>query len=284
MGSGVGERVEVAIIGGSGLYALLENPRHLMLETPFGKTPRIEVGAVGGIPVAFLPRHGLPGAEKAGHDVPPTFINYRANIQGLRMLGVTRILATQAVGSINPGIAPGTFVVVDQFIDQTRLRPLTFYDGRTEVFVSPGMKPVKGVVHIDVTNPYCAELRGVLIKACQMESVEHVDRGVYVCTEGPRFETPAEIEGFKRMGADVVGMTNVPECVLARELTMCYASIAMSTNYAAGTGPRRITHEEVTEIFNKNVERVRRVIARAVSLIPPTRGCECRDALKGATA
>jgi 5'-methylthioadenosine phosphorylase len=277
------ESASLAIMGGSGLYSLLESASHVILDTPFGKTPRIEIGYVRGRKVAFLPRHGEPGSSEVKHAIPPSFINYRANIYALRMMGVTRIMATQAVGSINPTIAPGTFVIIDQFIDQTRLRPTTFFDGRTEVIVDEGRR-VKGVVHIDVTNPYCPELRQALIASCAKEGVMHVDRGVYICTEGPRFETPAEIEAYRRMGADVVGMTNVPECVLSRELAMCYASVAMSTNYAAGTGPARITHEEVAEIFNKNIEGVRKVIATALALIPPERGCDCSQALRGAVA
>jgi 5'-methylthioadenosine phosphorylase len=277
------EKISLAVIGGSGIYSLLESPGFVILDTPFGKTPRIEIGSVRGRRVAFLPRHSEPGSSVVKHAVPPSFINYRANIYGLRMLGVTRILATQAVGSINPRIAPGTFVVVDQFIDQTRLRPTTFYDGKAEIDVGEG-KLVKGVVHIDVTNPYCPELRSALIGSCADESVDHVDKGVYVCTEGPRFETPAEIASYRVIGADVVGMTNAPECVLSRELTMCYASIAMSTNYAAGTGPMRITHEEVADIFNRNIENVRKVIATSITRVPAARGCRCADALKGAVA
>lgn len=277
------ERASIAVIGGSGLYSLLESSSFVILDTPFGKTPRIEIGHVQDREVAFLPRHSEPGSREVKHAIPPSFINYKANIYALRMLGVTRILATQAVGSINPTIAPGTFVVVDQFIDQTRMRPTTFYDGKTEIIVDGG-KHVKGVVHIDVTNPYCPELRQALIASCAKEGVKHVSKGVYICTEGPRFETPAEIEGYRRIGAEVVGMTNVPECVLSRELTMCYASIAMSTNYAAGTGPVKITHEEVAEIFNKNIEGVRRVIATAITLIPQERGCDCSQSLRGAVA
>lgn len=277
------EKVDIAVVGGSGLYSLLESPDFVILDTPFGKTPRIEIGFVKGRKVAFLPRHGKPGSETVKHEVPPSFINYRANAYGLRMLGVTRILSTQAVGSINPEVAPGTFVVIDQFIDQTRFRPTTFFDGKTEVLVGEA-KLVKGVVHVDVTNPYCPELRRVLVDSCREEDLRCFERGVYVCTEGPRFETPAEIEAYRRMGADVVGMTNVPECTLSRELEMCYASVAMSTNYAAGTGPKKITHEEVSEIFNENVEKVRRVISRAISKVPSERNCECAKALEGATA
>jgi len=277
------EKVGIAIIGGSGIYSLLESASFVILDTPFGKTPRIEIGQVSGRTVAFLPRHGAPGSNDVKHAIPPSFINFRANIYGLRTLGVTRILATQAVGAINPTIAPGTFAVVDQFIDQTRIRPTTFYDGKTEIAVDEG-KSVRGVVHIDVTDPYCPELRRALVTSCANEGVKYVGKGVYVCTEGPRFETPAEIEAYRRMGADVVGMTNVPECVLSRELTMCYASIAMSTNYAAGTGPAKISHEEVAEIFNRNIENVRRVISSAVAQIPRERGCGCGQALSGAVA
>ncbi len=276
--------VKLAIIGGSGLYQLLENPDHLFIETPFGKTPRVEVGEISGAKTAFLPRHSAPGSAEVRHAVPPYLVNYRANIYGLRMLGVERIFTSQACGSINPAIKPGTLVVLDQFLDATKSRPSTFFDGKTPVTVWADKPPIKSVVHIDVTQPYCPEIRKAMISACEELGIPFFGAGTYICTEGSRFETAAEIRTFRIWGADVVGMTNVPECVLARELAMCYGSVAMSTNYAAGTGPEKITHEEVAQIFGQNIEKVRRVLSRAISVVGKTRRCPCKDALSGAVA
>lgn len=276
--------VKIAIIGGSGLYQMLENPDYLFVETPFGKTPRIEVGEVSGVRTAFLPRHSAPGSKEVAHAVPPYLVNYRANIYGLRMLGAERIFTSQACGSINPAIKPGTLVVLDQFLDATKSRSPTFYDGQTPIVVWPDRPPIKRVVHIDVTQPYCSEMRKALISACEDLHIPYFGAGTYICTEGSRFETAAEIRAFRIWGADVVGMTNVPECVLARELAICYGSIAMSTNYGAGTGPEKITHEEVTEIFVQNIEKVRKVLTRAIMIIDEARKCSCKDALSGAVA
>jgi 5'-methylthioadenosine phosphorylase len=276
--------VKTAIIGGSGLYELLANPDHLFVETPFGETPRIEVGEISGIKTAFLPRHSAPGSEEVGHTIPPYLVNYRANIYGLRMLGVERIFTSQACGSVNSAIRPGTLVILDQFLDATKSRPLTFYDGKTPITVWAEKPPIQKVVHIDVTDPYCPEIREALISACEEFKIPYFGAGTYICTEGSRFETAAEIRTFKIWGADVVGMTNVPECVLARELAMCYGSVAMSTNYAAGTGPEKITHEEVAQIFGQNVEKVRKVLSRAISDVGKTRKCPCKNALSGAVA
>jgi 5'-methylthioadenosine phosphorylase len=277
------ETAKIGIIGGSGLYELLEDKKHVVLETPFGKTPRIEVGYVDGVKTAFLPRHAKPGSLKVSHAVPPSEINYRANVYGLRMLGIERIYSTNAVGSINTEISPGQFVIVDQLIDATKRRVGTFYDGKTRIRVNRD-KVVSGVVHVDFTSPYCPELRGVLINCCKELGFGHRESGTYVCTEGPRFETPAEIIAYRTLGADVVGMTNYPECILARELSMCYASVAMSTNYAAGTGPKKITHEEVKEIFESNIDKVRTLLKRAIKFTPMERECDCVRALVGATA
>lgn len=276
--------VEVGIIGGSGLYTLLEAIGHKIVETPFGKTPRIEIGYIGSRVVAFLPRHAKPGSLKVSHAVPPSEINYRANIYGLRKLGVERIFTTQAAGSINPNIKPGEFVIVDQVIDATKRRISTFFNGKARIKIFKNKPPIGGVVHVDFTNPYCPELREVLKKACEEESIFYHPKGTYICTEGPRFESPAEIAAYRMWGADVVGMTGYPEVALARELGMCYSSIVMSTNYAAGTGPIKITHEEVKEIFNKNIDNVKRLLSRAVRNTPTERKCECAKSLEGATA
>lgn len=276
--------VKIGIIGGSGLYTLLEAEGYRIVETPFGKTPRIEIGYIGDKAVAFLPRHSKPGSLKVSHAVPPSEINYRANIYGLKKLGVERIFTTQAAGSINPNIKPGEFVIVDQVIDMTKGRIPTFFDGKTKIKIFKDKPPIGGVVHIDFTNPYCPELREILKTSCEEEKIFYHPKGTYICTEGPRFESPAEIAAYRILGADVVGMTGYPEVALARELGICYASIVMSTNYAAGTGPVKITHEEVKEIFNKNIDNVKRLLTRAVKNVPDERKCDCSKSLEGAIA
>jgi 5'-methylthioadenosine phosphorylase len=273
----------LGIIGGSGLYELLEEKKHLILNTPFGKTPRIEIGYIEQVKVAFLPRHAKPGSLKVSHAVTPSAINYRANIYGLRMLGVNRIYSTNAVGAINPKLAPGDLVIVDQVIDMTKRREATFFDGKAKVRISKE-KLIGGVVHVDFSNPYCQELRSILVQSCRSIGFKYRTFGTYVCTEGPRFETPAEIAAYRILGSDVVGMTNYPECILSRELLMCYSSVAMCTNYAAGTGPEKITHEEVDAVFKTNINRVQELIRNAVVATPTVRKCNCENALTGAQA
>ncbi|HDM92508.1 MAG TPA: S-methyl-5'-thioinosine phosphorylase [Candidatus Korarchaeota archaeon] len=266
---------EVGIIGGSGFYELLEEPQRLLVDTPFGQV-KISVGVLEGREVAFIARHG----ER--HEIPPFMVNYRANILALRMLGVVRILATNAVGAINPELTPGTIVIPDDFIDFTKCRATTFYDGKTKIRV--GDRIVGGVVHVSMTpSTYCPELRRVLLEAGKELGLEVVDGGVYVCAEGNRFETPAEIRAFRVLGGDVVGMTGCPEAALAREVAACYATVNVVTNYAAGvSGPLKLTHEEVKEVFSKRIDDVKALLRLAVAKIPPERKCACKDALEGA--
>ncbi|MFP4006060.1 MAG: S-methyl-5'-thioadenosine phosphorylase [Candidatus Hadarchaeia archaeon] len=257
----------IAVIGGSGVYSIdeMEVVRKEVVDTPYGKSPEILIGNVGDVEAAFMPRHGK------SHGIPPHKINYRANLWSLKELGVERILATTAVGSLNPSIEPGTFVVIDQFLDFTKDRPRTFYEENDSE-----------VVHIDMTEPYCPELRRVLMDSANGLALDLVDGGTYVCTEGPRFETKAEIEMFSELGADVVGMTNVPESVLARELEICYSTISIVTNYAAGISESKLTHDEVAEIMEENIEIVKDLILRALPQIPKERACGCGSALDGA--
>lgn len=255
---------KTAIIGGTGVYDpdILDNVHEVSVDTPYGAV-RLNGGEYKGIQVAFLARHG------EGHSVPPHLINYRANIMALKKLGVTRILATAAVGSLNIDLKPGSFVITDQFIDFTKNRIGTFFDGGEN-----------GVVHTDMTEPYCPELRAVVYQCGRGISLDIVQGGVYVCTEGPRFETPAEIRFHKLAGGDVVGMTAVPEAVLAREAGICYATIAMVTNYAAGIAPGRLTHQEVVDCMSENMLRIRRLIAESISNIPGERKCECGETVE----
>lgn len=265
----VGDHVkaEIAVIGGSGLYDLdpIQDINQVVVDTPYGKSPEILIGKLMGRRVCFLPRHGK------GHTSPPHLINYRANLWALHKLGVKRILATTATGSLNPRFRPGELVLLDQFLDFTKGRPATFYEGGKQ-----------GVVHVDVTEPYCPELREVLIKTASRLKLKLHPRGTYFCSEGPRFETAAEIKMVRRLGGDLVGMTNVPECVLARELEVCYSAISVVTNFAAGISETKLTHSEVAELMAKNIQRVKKLIFSAIPEIPKRRGCPCATALEGA--
>lgn len=249
----------VAVIGGTGVYdpGILENVKEETISTRFGDA-RVAVGLYQGHEVAFLARHG------AGHSLPPHLINYRANIEALRVLGVQRVVATAAVGSLNPLMEPGDFVLVDQFLDFTKGRPATFYEGGE-----------RGVVHCDVTHPYCPHLREILYQVGTGIGLKLHPDGIYVCTEGPRFETAAEIKMFRMLGGDVVGMTSVPECVLAREVGMCYATVAMVTNMAAGIAVDRLTHSEVLEVMAGNITNLRRLLMESLAVIDVVPQCGC---------
>lgn len=253
------KKVRLAIIGGTGVYdpRILSDIREEVVTTVYGEA-KLRIGTYGGEEVAFLPRHG------SAHSVPPHLINYRANIMALKQLGVERIIATTAVGSTNPNMKPGDFVIIDQFIDATKGRPSTFFDGGEQ-----------GVVHTDFTEPYCPEIRGVLIEAAKELPITVHTTGTYVCTEGPRFETPAEIRMYAKLGGDLVGMTNVPEVVLAREIGICYATISMVTNFGAGISPTLLTHDEVLEVMAENAENLKKLVMSALKAIPAERGCQC---------
>lgn len=252
------------MVGGTGVYdpGVLDRCEERVVRTPYGEAT-VTLGTRNGVRVCFLARHG------PGHRVPPHRVNYRANIWALRELGLVRVLATAAVGSLNPDMKPGDLVLVDQFIDFTRQRESTFFDGGEA-----------GVAHVDFTEPYCPELRAVLARAARELGVEVHEGGVYVCTEGPRFETPAEIRAFRLLGGDLVGMTNVPEVVLAREANLCYALVATVTNFAAGISPTPLTHEGVLEVMAANAARIRSLLGRALEMIPPGRHCRCGQAAR----
>lgn len=257
--------VTMAIIGGTGVYDpnILDNIRDVNISTPYGDTV-VKVGEYQGREVAFMNRHG------AGHSVPPHLVNYRANIAALKKLGVKSILATAAVGSLNPDMKPGHFVFCDQFLDFTKVRKHTFFEGGEQ-----------GVVHVDVTDPYCSELRQLLEECATNQALTYHQGGVYVTAEGPRFETPAEIKMYRQLGGDLVGMTSVPEVVLAREAEMCYATICMVTNFAAGISPTPLTHQEVLEIMADNATNLRKLAMGTLALISPDRQCQCHTMVGG---
>ena len=246
----------VAVIGGTGLYALADAARAETIATPYGEA-QFSRHTVDGQPVIFLARHG------ATHAVPPHRVNYRANIWALHALGVRDVLATLAVGSLNPHIAPGHFVLPTQFIDWTKGRPATFFDGDDGV-----------VRHVDVTHPFCARLIQALLHAGTGLGHRLHAEVVYACTEGPRFETAAEIHALHVLGADVVGMTCVPEVVLARELGLCYAAVGIIGNWAAGITTAPLTHEEVLEIMAEQAETLRALLLATLAH-PRTGDCPC---------
>jgi len=253
----------IAIIGGTGVYnpKLLDSFTEVTESTPYGEVKAI-IGSYNGEELAFIPRHG----EK--HTIPPHLINYRANIMALKQLGVEIIIATAAVGSLHFDRKPGSFVLADQFIDFTKMRPSTFYEGGPE-----------GVVHCDMTVPYCPEIRSAIKKTGDERGLKIHNGGTYVCTEGPRFETAAEINMFKMLGGQVVGMTSVPEVCLARELGICYASICLVTNHAAGIAPHILTHSEVVEVMKNSTHEVRYLMLESIKYIKPVRNCSCSQIL-----
>lgn len=256
--------IPIAIIGGTGVYdpSILQSVRENSVVTPYGAV-KYKVGEYAGKKVAFIPRHG------SDHSIPPHLINYRANIWAIKKIGVTSVIATTAVGSLNLAMKPGDFVLVDQFLDFTKSRISTFYEGGE-----------RGVVHLDVTEPYCPCLRKTICAAAEELKLGVHDRGVYVCTEGPRFETPAEVAMFAKLGGDLVGMTNVPEVVLAHEAEICYATVSMVTNYAAGISKDALTHAEVLETMAANSDRIKKLIMKSIERIDPARvSCACRSAL-----
>ncbi len=249
----------IGIIGGTGIYKTPPNVKveKKIIKTPYGDSPPISIFKLHGKKVAFIPRH----AE--GHHNPPHKINYRANIWALKRLGANKIIATNTAGSLHKSIKPGTIVTPEDFLDFTKTRIGTFYDDKT--------------VHVDVTKPYCPKLRSTLISTGKVE-----DGGVYVCTEGPRFETAAEIRMFKILGGTVVGMTGLPEAVLARELEMCYASLCLVSNYAASISEDKLTIEEVFKVLEDKRPVIVEIINRSVEMIDES-PCKCHEALKGAS-
>ena len=256
---------EVGVLGGSGFYAFLDDVERVELETPFGPpSAPVAVAAVGGTRVAFLPRHG----ER--HELPPHRIPYRANVWALRELGVRRILGPCASGALRADLAPGDFVVCDQFVDRTWGRADTFYDGPE-------------TTHVSAADPYCADLRSVLVETARELGIPVRDGGTVVVVQGPRFSTRAESQWFARAGWDVVNMTAYPECHLARELGLCYANVSMVTDHDVGVeGRAPVSAGEVGRVFRENNERLRALLLAAIPRIGPQPDDVCARSLEGA--
>ena len=252
----------VAVIGGSGFYEFLENPTSVPVTTPYGDpSAPIAVGDVGGRPVAFLPRHG------AGHAFPPHRINYRANMWALRSLGVQQVLAPCAVGGLQPETQPGTLVVPDQLVDRTTARVQTYIDS--------------GAAHAPFADPYCPDLRAALLDAAGEGTLAE---GTMVVIEGPRFSTRAESQSYAKAGWTVVNMTGHPEAVLARELGLCYATIALVTDLDAGVSAEEsVDQAQVFALFEKHIGRLKELLGTVVAGLPEKSDCGCADWLADVT-
>jgi 5'-methylthioadenosine phosphorylase len=256
----------IGVFGGSGFYKFLDNVEEIEVDTPHGQpSAPISVGEIGGVTVAFLPRHGHK------HQLPPHRINYRANVWALRELGVERIIGPCAAGSLHKDVKPGDFVVSDQLVDRTTGRTDTFYDGPE-------------TTHITFADPYCPEIRRLAIETGRGQGITIHERGTVVTIQGPRFSTRAESKWFQDAGWEVINMTQYPEAYLARELEICYANIALITDYDVGVEgeSEAVTHEAVIEVFNANNEKLRDLLFELIPRIPEERTCICSTALQGA--
>lgn len=258
---------KIGIIGGSGLYEIegVEILRKVKLETPFGPpSDEIIEGRLNDSLLYFLPRHGK------GHRFLPSFINYRANIYAMKLLGVEWIISVSAVGSMKEEIKPGEVVIVDQFIDRTTKRVSTFFE-----------PPL--AVHVSFAEPVCPVLKEVLYNAANNKGFNVHKGGVYICIEGPQFSTRAESLSYRAMGVDVIGMTNMPEAKLAREAEICYATIALPTDYDCWyQGEAEVSVEAVVQVLKGSINKAKEIIREALSHIPETRSCICSKALKDA--
>jgi len=261
------EEPVIGVIGGSGLYDIqgLEKVEEIELATPFeAPSDAYLFGRLDGVRLVFLPRHGR------GHRISPSEINFRANIWGLKKLGVTRILSVSAVGSMREDIAPGRFVIVDQFFDRTRHRADTFFGGGV-------------VAHVMFADPVCPDLRRAVLHAGKSLDLDLVDGGTYLNMEGPQFSTRAESNIYRQWGVDVIGMTNLQEAKLAREAEICYATIAMATDYDCWReGHDDVTVEAVIAVMKQNVGNARKLIVATVPELSAPRQCGCGFALKNA--
>ena len=257
-------KAEIGIIGGSGLYSMpgFEANEEAMIETPFGPpSDNFVLGKLAGRSVAFLARHGR------GHRLSPSELNFRANIYGMKLLGVERIISLSAVGSLKEEHRPLDFVIPDQFFDRTR--------GRISTFFGEGL-----VVHISFADPICPELAGVLQRACSAAGVKVKPGGTYLCMEGPAFSTKAESNVYRSWGMDVIGMTNLQEAKLAREAEICYVTVAMVTDYDCWrAGHDAVTVNDIIGNLMKNAENACQVVAQAVAQMPAARSCKCGSAL-----
>jgi 5'-methylthioadenosine phosphorylase len=255
---------DIGVIGGSGLYEFLDDADEITVDTPYGRpSDPLVIGEVAGRRVAFVPRHGRR------HQFPPHRIPYRANLWALRSIGVRQVLAPSAVGSLTPSYGPGTLAIPDQLVDRTTSRIQTYYDEGPPV-------------HVQFSDPYCPVGRACAVAAAQASGWEPVPSGTLVIIEGPRFSTRSESRWYAAQGWTLIGMTGHPEAVLARELALCYTTIALVTDTDAGLEEGAgVTQAEVFRVFADNIKRLRDVLMTAIETLPVGRDCPCPHALDG---
>ncbi len=258
----------IGLFGGSGFYRFLDEVEEVPVATPYGPpSAPVRVGRIRGTEVAFMPRHGDE------HALPPHRINYRANVWAMREVGVRRIIGPSACGSLKPELAPGTFVICDQFVDRTQARESTFYDGPQ-------------TTHVSAADPYCRDLSEILAASAEQLGIPVVRGGTVVVIQGPRFSTRSESRWYAASGFDVVNMTQCPECWLARELELCYANISLVTDYDAGLEGMPhvdpVSADAAFAVFSENLERLRALLFSAVPRIGPQPQDACATALRSA--
>ncbi|MGD0728985.1 MAG: S-methyl-5'-thioadenosine phosphorylase [Candidatus Micrarchaeaceae archaeon] len=259
--------IEIGIIGGSGFYSLLEKPKSIGINTKYGSpSDKIHTGIISGKNVAFIPRHG------SKHTYPPHKVPYKANIEALHKLGVKRIIATNAVGSLNPEFKIGQIVAFDQFVNMTSNRSDTFFE--------------ESVAHVSMADPYCSEMRKTAHESAKRMKLNYNDKGTVLVINGPRFSTRSESLFYQRQGFDLINMTQYPEVALAREKCICYLALGIVTDYDAGLIGKKnikpVSHKEVMETFSKNIGNVKALIKNIVANTKESRKCICSNALDDA--
>ena len=259
------DSARVGVIGGSGFYELLENAREVTIDTPFGApSDSYFLGEIGGVPVAFLPRHAR------GHRILPSEVNYRANIWGMKALGVHYVLSASAVGSLREELRPLDIVVPDQLFDRTKDRPSTFFGDGV-------------VVHMGFADPFCPVLSKVIVEHGRKVGATVHEGGTYVCMEGPQFSTRAESNAYRQLGFDIIGMTNLQEAKLAREAELCYATMALVTDYDCWfEGEADVTLEQVLSNVRRNVETAQAIVRSVIPSLDLACDCGCRHAVEHA--
>ncbi|MGC8663636.1 MAG: S-methyl-5'-thioadenosine phosphorylase [Thermoplasmata archaeon] len=255
-------KTEIAIIGGSGIGTIFNEKDRIYVHTPYGSpSDYISIGEMSGIDIAFLHRHGV------GHKIPPHKINYRANIYALKEIGINKIISVSAVGSLQENIKPGDLAIVSQFIDFTKSRQYSFYDGPK-------------VVHISMADPFSEEMNDILYRNAIQLNFNIKNNVTYICIEGPRFSTRAESKMFRNF-ADIIGMTLVPEINLARELGMCYSTVATVTDYDVWA-EKPVTAEEVVKVMSENEFKVKELLKKSIKEIEKVNSNKCKKILKEA--
>lgn len=252
---------EIGIIGGTGIYDFeLKNKKKITVKTPYGKTSdSITIGEFENKKIAFLPRHGNK------HSIPPHLVNFKANIWAYKKIGIKRIISISSVGSLREKIKPGQFALPSQFLDFTRFRDGSF-------------SKIGNVIHISVAEPFCPELQLIMLKISKNFKIKLHKNCIYTCIEGPRFSTIAESNFFRNIGSDIVGMTLVPECQLAREVQICYISISIVTDYDSWF-KENVTAKNVSSRLKQSSKTISRIIAKLIEQIPGTKNCSCEKDL-----